>query len=199
MKGFVRIAAASPAVAVADPAANAEAILAAANAAADRGADLLLTPELSLTGYTCGDLFGCQSLAGQTETALGRLLAEAPEGLLLAVGLPVAQADRLYNCAALLRRGALRSALNKVVPRLALVFLDRIEGLLNVVADHVLDRRAAVAAGERYRKRCRQSHRCQSLEHLHHLEFLLALPYAPCAFRWLQDTGTRVGALRNAI
>ena len=107
MKGFVRIAAASPAVAVADPAANAEAILAAATAAAAQGADLLLTPELSLTGYTCGDLFGCQSLAGQTEAALGRLLAEAPEGLLLAVGLPVAQADRLYNCAALLRRGAL--------------------------------------------------------------------------------------------
>ena len=105
MTGFVRIAAASPAVSVADPAANAEAILAAAEAARAQGASLLLTPELSLTGYTCGDLFGCRSLAERTEEALARVVAEAPEGLLLVAGLPVAIADRLYNCAAVARRG----------------------------------------------------------------------------------------------
>ncbi len=107
MKGFYRVAAASPAVSVASPAANAEAILAQARAASAQGAALLLTPELSLTGYTCGDLFGCQALAEQTEAALRRLTAELPEGLLLAAGLPVEVDDRLYNCAAILRRGAI--------------------------------------------------------------------------------------------
>ena len=105
MKGFYRIAAASPAVSVADPQANAGAILAAARQAHAQGAALLITPELSLTGYTCGDLFGAASLTAQTEAALGRLRAELPPGLIAVVGLPVAVDDRLYNCAAVLRDG----------------------------------------------------------------------------------------------
>ena len=105
MKGFYRIAAASPAVSVANPTANAEAILAAAREAHSQGAAILLTPELSLTGYTCGDLFGSASLTAQTTAALGRLRAELPPGLIAVVGLPVAVDDRLYNCAAVLRGG----------------------------------------------------------------------------------------------
>ena len=60
--GFLRIAAATPKIHVADVPGNTEAVLAAVRAAADAGASVLVLPELCLTGYTCGDLFHDQAL-----------------------------------------------------------------------------------------------------------------------------------------
>ena len=106
MKGFHRIAAITPSVSVANPLANAKAILDLAYRAYHRGAQLILTPELSLTGYTCGDLFGSASLAKQTKEALDFLQINLDNRFDLVVGLPVAVDDRLYNCAAVIHCGS---------------------------------------------------------------------------------------------
>lgn len=114
MKGFVRVAAVTPQVQVANPQANAVALLELFRAAAAQGAALAVAPELSLTGYTCADLFGMQSLEAQVEAALAELLVALPEGLVAVVGLPIRWEDRLYNCAAVLQRGQLLGLVPKV-------------------------------------------------------------------------------------
>lgn len=114
MKGFVRVAAVTPQVQVANPQANAVALLELFRAAAAQGAALAVAPELSLTGYTCADLFGMQSLEAQVGAALAELLAALPEGLVAVVGLPIRWEDRLYNCAAVLQRGQLLGLVPKM-------------------------------------------------------------------------------------
>lgn len=113
MKGFIRVAAVTPKVRVADPLANAEALLEVFRAAAGRGAHIVVAPELSLTGATCGDLFGTVSLEAQTQEALRRLLRGLPTKGLFVVGLPVRHADRLFNCAAVLQGGAVLGVVPK--------------------------------------------------------------------------------------
>jgi NAD+ synthase (glutamine-hydrolysing) len=105
--GFLRVAAACPPVCVADPERNADTTLAFVEQAAARGAQVLVLPELGLTGYTCGDLFfSLQTLVGGAERALERVLRETARRALVAViGLPVQAGGRLYNAAAVLQRG----------------------------------------------------------------------------------------------
>jgi NAD+ synthase (glutamine-hydrolysing) len=104
--GFVRVAAACPRVSVADPDANASAILGVFKEARASGAQALILPELSLTGYTCGDLFLSETLLRAAETALARLLQETQDSpILVLVGLPVRLDSRLFNAAALLQGG----------------------------------------------------------------------------------------------
>ncbi|MCH5289690.1 MAG: NAD(+) synthase [Treponema sp.] len=105
--GFFRAACASPAVTVADCAANAEAIAALAREAAANGAQLVVFPELCITAYTCGDLFLQQTLLDGARDALATVMRETADlNALIAVGLPFAHDDALYNCAALLFRGS---------------------------------------------------------------------------------------------
>lgn len=105
--GFLRVAAACPRVAVADPEANAAFLLAAIREAHGRGAQVLVLPELSLTGYTCGDLFFSQTtLLGGAERALARLLADTSRiPMVFAVGLPLVVDGRLFNVAAVCQSG----------------------------------------------------------------------------------------------
>ena len=56
--GYARVASCTPTVRLGDPAANAAAIISALEEASARHADILVFPELSVTGYTCADLFG---------------------------------------------------------------------------------------------------------------------------------------------
>lgn len=106
--GFLRIAAATPKIRVADVPGNTEAVLAAVRAAADAGASVLVLPELCLTGYTCGDLFHDQALLAACSASLRRILREtASLPLLFAVGLPLAHAEEVYNCAAVCCAGRL--------------------------------------------------------------------------------------------
>ena len=106
--GFIRVAAATPAIRVADCEHNADAILAIAHEAAAAGVHLVVYPELCLTGYTCGDLFLQDALLERAKTELARIAAQsAALDLLLIVGLPVADRGRLYNCAAVVYRGRL--------------------------------------------------------------------------------------------
>ena len=106
--GFLRVAAATPHIRVADVAANTEAVLACVRRAAARGVRALALPELCLTGYTCADLFFDRTLLRACEHALEYLLDETRDlGLLFTVGLPVAREGALYNCAAACCRGVL--------------------------------------------------------------------------------------------
>ena len=105
--GFLRVGAACPRVWVADPERNAEEILRLVEEARVQGTQLLVFPELGLTGYTAGDLFfSLTTLVGGAERALARLLqATAGHRMTIAVGLPVALDGKLFNCAVAIYRG----------------------------------------------------------------------------------------------
>jgi NAD+ synthase (glutamine-hydrolysing) len=107
--GFLRVAAACPRVVVADPEANATEIVRLAAEASRAGAQVVVFPELSLTGYTAGDLFfSLSTLVRGAETALGRVLREtADSATVVVLGLPLALDGRLFNVAALCQAGRL--------------------------------------------------------------------------------------------
>lgn len=104
--GFVKVAAITPAIRVADTRANAAAIVEKLREAAKAGVELAVFPELCLCGYTCGDLFGQDVLLEGALDGL-REVARASEGLhLLAfVGVPFRLNGVLYNCAAAVNGG----------------------------------------------------------------------------------------------
>ncbi len=111
--GFIKVAAAAPRVVIADPAANAEAILAAYGNAPDDAA-IVLFPELCVTGYTCEDLFAMADLRRATSSALGSI-AQATAGRVLVVGAPWWLDDgRILNCAFVCRDGGILGAVPKV-------------------------------------------------------------------------------------
>ncbi len=106
--GFIKVAAGTPDIRVADCNFNANSAVSLVDKANSAGAKLLCLPELCLTGYTCGDLFFQDSLLWAAEAALElclRLTAETK--LLFALGLPVQLDGRLHNCAAVCFRGKL--------------------------------------------------------------------------------------------
>ena len=112
--GFIRLCAATPPCRVANPRANAAAILAQYREAAQNGAALAVFPELCLTGYTCGDLFHQQRLLDGALEGLQTILAGTGDLATLAlVGLPLRRGDRLYNCAALLQGGRILGVIPK--------------------------------------------------------------------------------------
>ena len=74
--GFVKVAASIPTVHVADPAYNAQQMLAQLKQAAKEGVRTVVFPELGLTGYTCGDLFLKPALLDAAENALAKLLTQ---------------------------------------------------------------------------------------------------------------------------
>ncbi len=105
--GFIKVCAATPEIKVADVPYNVAAIAAAANRAAEEGAQLVVFPELSVCGYTCGDLFNQRALLDAVCNGLEKLQSELPAGVLVFVGAPVEVCGRLYNCAAVFCGGKL--------------------------------------------------------------------------------------------
>ena len=106
--GFLKAAAFSPALRVADCTYNAQQVLAQLQAAAQRGVKLAVFPEFCLTGYTCGDLFLQRTLQQGALDALEWLLAQTRAlDTVVLVGLPLLVHGKLYNCAAVLCRGQL--------------------------------------------------------------------------------------------
>ncbi len=104
--GFIKVAAATPKIRVADPAYNAQQIIALMKEAAELGVKVMAFPELCITGYTCGDLFFQPTLIRGAEDALAVILGETRElDVVAAVGLPVAYKNKLYNCAAVIQKG----------------------------------------------------------------------------------------------
>ena len=104
--GFVKVAAGTPKIRVADCGYNAAQIAALMRQAAEQGVRVLALPELCLTGYTCGDLFLQDALLKGAEEALGTILKATRDlDMVTAVGLPVRCANKLYNCAAVIHQG----------------------------------------------------------------------------------------------
>ena len=99
--GFLKAAALSPALRVADCAYNTRQILTELRAAAARSVKLAVFPEFCLTGYTCGDLFLQRTLQQGALTGLQELLDASRElDIVALVGLPLMVRGKLYNCAA---------------------------------------------------------------------------------------------------
>ena len=113
--GFIKVAACSPTIAIANPDENGAAILAAYRATPDDCA-LVVTPELSVTGYTAEDLFFADDLRRATQRALDEVVA-ATDRRVLIVGAPTWLPDgRLVNCAYVLQDGRILGAVPKVAP-----------------------------------------------------------------------------------
>ncbi len=114
--GFVRVAAIQTPLRLADPAANAREILDAARRAAAKGAAVALFPELSLTGYTCEDLFQSRDLLAGTRKALADLARDSASlPVVLIVGAPYQAPDgRLYDTAFVIEGGHVRGAVPKI-------------------------------------------------------------------------------------
>ena len=106
--GFVKVAAASPVIKVADPAYNAQRVIESIKAANEKGVKVLVFPELTLTGVTCYDLIGYRNLLNAAERALCTVV-EATEGIdmLVFVGLPYALGGQLYSVGAAIHNGDL--------------------------------------------------------------------------------------------
>ncbi len=104
--GFIKVAAATPEIKVADPAFNKQAIIQKIEEAEQKRAVVAVFPELCITGYTCGDLFLMEPLLQQAKQALLDIAAETNgKNMLVFVGLPFAWKGRLYNVAAALGNG----------------------------------------------------------------------------------------------
>jgi NAD+ synthase (glutamine-hydrolysing) len=112
--GFVRVAAATPVVHTADPAANAEEHIALIKQAGAQGVDLIVFPELSLSGYAIDDLLMQDALLAEVERQIA-VLAEAADaaGVIAVVGAPVRSGDALYNCAVVLGSGSVLGVVPK--------------------------------------------------------------------------------------
>ena len=105
-QGFIKVAAVTPKIKVADPVYNGSVICERLWEACGRGAKIVVFPELCLTGYTCGDLFLQQLLLRQAEAQLLRIAEETRDrDALVMIGLPIEREGRLYNVAAVLCRG----------------------------------------------------------------------------------------------
>ena len=112
--GFIKTAAGTIDVQVADVQTNTDTILARVQQADAVGVDLLTLPELCLTGYTCGDLFFSDCLLGAVEPALARILEQtAALSTVFTVGLPLRFGGKLYNCAAVVHAGRLLGVVPK--------------------------------------------------------------------------------------
>ena len=111
-----RVAAVTPRVHIGNVSKNCEEILNAYDGLADK-TDMVVTPELSLTGYTCADLFNNRSLLNMALKGLGKMVSHTKKygegGAALVVGLPFEKAGELFNCAAFIQNGQLVAIVQK--------------------------------------------------------------------------------------
>lgn len=112
--GFVKVAAAIPAVRVADCKFNAQHTEAQIMIADGKGVQIVIFPELNLTGYSCGDLFSHQLLLEQAEMALMQVINNTRQlDIISIVGLPVMVNSTLANCAVVFQRGKILGVVPK--------------------------------------------------------------------------------------
>jgi NAD+ synthase (glutamine-hydrolysing) len=112
--GFVRVAAAVPTVRVADCQYNAQQIEAQMALAERQGVQIMVFPELCITGYTCGDLFAQSMLRDEAERALKQILHHTDVLDVVAIlGMPVAYRSTLLNCAVVIKCGKILGVVPK--------------------------------------------------------------------------------------
>ena len=115
MLDFVRVACAVPAVRVGDTKKNASDICDFLKRADDQNVDLLVFPEMALTGYTCQDLFFQEALHDGVKRGLREILdaSAACPAVTAVVGLPLRIGARMFNCAAVISGGEVRGVVPK--------------------------------------------------------------------------------------
>ena len=106
--GFIKVAAATPKIKVADLAYNTEEILKIIDETEKNGASILVFSELTISGYTCGDLFLQQPLLTECKNQLLRIVkATENKSMLVVVGCPIVIKQKLYNCAVVISDGSI--------------------------------------------------------------------------------------------
>ena len=112
--GFIKVACATPDVKVADCRYNADRIIELITEAHTKGVKIICFPELSVTGYTCGDLFLQDALLSSAREELVRIIKETEKlDIVSLVGVPLAVCGKLYNCAVIINGGKAVGAVAK--------------------------------------------------------------------------------------
>ncbi|MFE3031002.1 NAD(+) synthase [Streptomyces canus] len=115
--GFARVAACTGHTVIADPPANAEAVLRHARRCSEEGVAVAVFPELGLCGYSIEDLLLQDALLDGVETALGEVVAWSADLLpVLVIGAPLRHRNRVYNCAVIVHRGRVLGVVPKSYP-----------------------------------------------------------------------------------
>lgn len=113
--GYIKVAAVTPKVKVADPSYNGQLIFEKLREAEEQGAAVVVFPELCITAYTCGDLFLQETLLEQAKEELFKITADTSgKNMLVFVGLPLSWNGRLYNVAAALCKGKILGLVPKM-------------------------------------------------------------------------------------
>lgn len=112
--GYVRVGAACPQIRIADPAYNVRKMLDFLEKHRELGLQILVFPELSITGYTCGDLFHQECLQAEAEAQLKILLEKTSDiDTIIAAGMPVRAGNQLFNCAVVMQHGCILGVVPK--------------------------------------------------------------------------------------
>ena len=113
-QGFVKVAAVTPSIKVADVDHNLKEICRMIDETVENGAKIIAFPELCVTGYTCGDLFSQDILLKKAKEALKEIVAHTEgKDALIFVGLPYVVRNKLYNVAAAIKSGELLGLITK--------------------------------------------------------------------------------------
>ena len=112
--GFIRVGAIINKLALANPLKNAEVIIKEIKKAETLGVSIVTTPELSLSGYTCGDLFLQEQLLDDSIKALEQVLNETKDiDIISILGMPLRHDNQLFNCAAVITKGKILGVIPK--------------------------------------------------------------------------------------
>ena len=123
---YIRTAVVSPILRIADIPYNVQQHKQIIKEAIEKGVQFLVFPELSITGYTCGDLFFQKSLLQSAEKALIELASCVPSGVYVIVGAPLRFNSKLYNCGVILEGGTIHYAVPKTyLPNYAEFYEER--------------------------------------------------------------------------
>lgn len=113
--GFVRVAAATPRIRVADCKYNVDQILDSIDKAEQKSVKVLVFPELSITGYTCGDLFLQDALLNQASLEIKRIVDYSIQtDALIVIGFPFQHLGKLYNVAGVIHKGKILGIVPKI-------------------------------------------------------------------------------------
>lgn len=112
--GFIKVAAATPSIRVADCRYNTEKIISLIKKAEEESVHLLVLPELCVTGYTCGDLFFQQALIDSAKDSIAEICKEVGNNMVVVFGAPVQLRGKLHNCAIVCSGGKILGAVPKI-------------------------------------------------------------------------------------
>lgn len=113
--GFVRVAAAVPRLKVADCAYNTKNLIKLIHEAESMKAQFVVFPELSITAYTCGDLFHQEAILVESEKQLANILENTRDtGIVALIGMPVRADNQLFNCGVAVQGGKILGVVPKI-------------------------------------------------------------------------------------